>query len=520
MKPSIIAIEGARLAGQGWLGVLESVSGSRRGDEADLRLPDESGGPVKRGTPPSGGQRFVSDKSGVPMECGTPPSGDQRFVPDESGVPMECGTPPSGGQRFVRDESSVPMECGTPPSGGQRFVPDESGVPMECGTPPSVGQRFARDKSDGPPPYVGGYNCRGFTVIEMIGVLVVLALLAAALVPTFIRRMDMAAASKDKAELDAMADALRQYIVRGTPQTIPAVAGLPGAIANELALPLNSITDNARRFSRAFLMEQNFLNGVALPYSQDANGFAKPANTRIMIVSSLSENLPVPSGTLSASEFDPIWNTPEGAKPSNGTWTAFKSGDDLHIKRITLEPLFHQLILVDHDDTHPALFSIDTNAPAASGLVWNRYYLDGTVLRLTNTAPTSMSHLLQRSISFVFEDGAWRGMIQGVGIDTNIVDTATLNASNFVNSANAFFSSTLNGGASKGASQTSVLVAMYTFMFDYVFWANQCPHFDWHGYNASSLSTLPEFKMLNDMGQSCNGCGSIDSISGQNGILK
>ena len=31
------------------------------------------------------------------------------------------------------------------------------------------------------------------------------------------------------------------------------------------------------------------------------------------------------------------------------------------------------------------------------------------------------------------------------------------------------------------ASQFGVMISMYTFMFDYTFWANECPHFDYHG---------------------------------------
>ena len=100
-------------------------------------------------------------------------------------------------------------------------------------------------------------------------------------------------------------------------------------------------------------------------------------------------------------------------------------------------------------------------------------------------------------------------------------NSTSLSASNFVSSATTFYASSWNQTAQSGASQTSVLVAMYTFMFDYVFWATECPyHFDYHGYTGSSLSTLPEYKMLNDMGQSCKGCNGIDSFSGSGGLLK
>ncbi len=61
---------------------------------------------------------------------------------------------------------------------------------------------------------------------------------------------------------------------------------------------------------------------------------------------------------------------------------------------------------------------------------------------------------------------------------------------------------------------------MYTFMFDYVFWATECPHFGWHGLSTNSTpSNLPEYNLLNDIGSSTS-VGSIGKYSGANGLLK
>ena len=68
---------------------------------------------------------------------------------------------------------------------------------------------------------------------------------------------------------------------------------------------------------------------------------------------------------------------------------------------------------------------------------------------------------------------------------------------------------------SDGASQRSAMIAMYTFMYDYTFWATECPHFDDHGASGNSI---PEYKMLNDQGQ--NSSGNIDSFTGTSGLLK
>src|SRR6266567_629910 len=60
---------------------------------------------------------------------------------------------------------------------------------------------------------------RGFTAIEVIGVLTVIALLAAAVIPNVIRRIDHAAWTKETADLNTIADAYTQYIQRN--KTVP-----------------------------------------------------------------------------------------------------------------------------------------------------------------------------------------------------------------------------------------------------------------------------------------------------------
>src|SRR5205823_11128591 len=149
----------------------------------------------------------------------------------------------------------------------------------------------------------------------------------------------------------------------------------------------------------------------------------KPVSARVMIVSSLASALPsgLPSGVLSTSDFDPIWNAAENAKPS--TWTTWAgSGDDLRIKKLNLEPLFHQLILFNHDPPNDdpardAPFSIDrgpTKTVASGPPGWNKYYLEGSDLWLLDSSfNVRTRYLLSRNISFIFESAQWRGQIQG-----------------------------------------------------------------------------------------------------------
>jgi len=359
-------------------------------------------------------------------------------------------------------------------------------------------------------------------LIESIAVMAVIAILAAMAVPTIIRRVDRAAWTKETADLNAIGDAFTQSIFRT--KTIPTFTNWASAVASQMSLPVSAVLTNGRRYARAFLIDPNVdIEGVDLttvPYTQTINGTYKPNNARVMIVSSLSG--PLENGIRSAPQdvptFQALWDTTEGGTPAG--WTM--SGDDLRIKKLNLEPLFHQLILVKHDATNiPAPFTIDgsvTNTVATGALGRDKYFLDGTVLGLYGSAFNLQTrHLLTRSISFVFESGSWRGQLQG---GETFSDTSGTNASTFLTLATTFYNKPVNPGAGSGASPSAVLISMYTFMFDYVFWATQCPtNFDWHGYNpGSNPSGLPEYRMLNDMGQNN---GGVDGYSGGNsGLLK
>ena len=137
--------------------------------------------------------------------------------------------------------------------------------------------------------------------------------------------------------------------------------------------------------------------------------------------------------------------------------------------------------------------------------IWNKYYLDGTILGVLDTNGVVQSrHRLKRSISFIFQSGEWSD-------DQNPSSPAySGSAAGFVNHAIAFLSSSNNPYAAKGTSPTGVLITMYTFMFDYALWANECPHFSWHDQGGSNPQGVPEYIMLDNQGQNN---GNIDTFT-------
>src|SRR5882724_9619800 len=89
-----------------------------------------------------------------------------------------------------------------------------------------------------------------FSLIEMIGVLAVIAILAAALVPNVIRRMEIAAWQTEASDLKVMADGLVKTIL--TDKQIPASTDIATKVATYLNMSINQVTNTPRRFARAF----------------------------------------------------------------------------------------------------------------------------------------------------------------------------------------------------------------------------------------------------------------------------
>src|SRR2546422_6527290 len=102
----------------------------------------------------------------------------------------------------------------------------------------------------------------GWTLIESIAVMAVLAILAAMIAPTVIKRVDRAAWTKETADLNAIGDAFTQSILRT--KKIPDASSWATFIAtNQASFPVSSILTNGRRYARAFLIDPSLsINGA------------------------------------------------------------------------------------------------------------------------------------------------------------------------------------------------------------------------------------------------------------------
>jgi len=343
---------------------------------------------------------------------------------------------------------------------------------------------------------------KAFSAIELIGVLSVIAIAAAAIVPNVIRKIDRATWVRETSDLSTMANGLVQTIKRD--KQIPATNAIAQAIAKYSDLATSQVTNTSRGLRRLFLADPGIsINGLDLSsaYIQGSSGASsRPANTRVMILSTIA----LPAVSTISDSFANIWNTPINGKPAS--WTG--KADDLCIQRVELGSLFHKVYLLNIDTNHLGRFTLETNAPvdvAYNGGELTAYVLDGTALNLYEMGGTTLEVrvIIVQDESFVYQSDRWsRGLTTsqlspslgafGVAVQNFLVAP----------SRPAKFAST----------QQAVIDEFYTYLSSYALWASGNPaagvtNFQGTG-TANSAPQYPYYGVLHDSQ------GRLDSLTG------
>lgn len=252
-------------------------------------------------------------------------------------------------------------------------------------------------------------RARGFSLLEMIGVLSVMAILAGALAPSVFQILEEAYQEAEERSLETIADALESYIRRN--KVIPSVAtnDWTVAVADHASLSPQLVLTNEKNFNRRLYADPMFFttsNQAWTGYTQTQGLATMPNSPRLMLVSDLDGN--VSANLNTNARFSDVWEQNIGA--------LLVESDTLLIERINLAPLFVRAVLMNAN-TSQAGYALEGGteasvAAASGGADGSRtvFVIAGTRLDL-NAAPFPGAGLLTREI--VTADVSWRYQTDG-----------------------------------------------------------------------------------------------------------
>jgi hypothetical protein len=316
-----------------------------------------------------------------------------------------------------------------------------------------------------------------------------MAILASVVAENVVEKMKRSARDAELGNLGNFATAFTKCIQRD--KTILTPTNWAVTISDELSLPLSKVRKTTSGAYRLFITDPAFTVGTnlstPLPYTQTVRGSPQPANTRVLMVSSLAGSLP--SLTIDATAFNSIWGVGPDQIPTGwpSAWGTY--GKEVKVQRVDLGYLFHRVVLNNLDVLRNAPYSIDstntlTYVPAGTRL--EAWYIDGTAINFHfNDGSLQAREFIHEDVSYVYENGRWSrylnyGRNNLMGLFGQMVD--------------AFLASPPNPDTKFAASQQSIVDEMYNYLWYFGLWAEEGFPVD----GTKPLPQVPEFRVVVD----------------------
>ena len=236
---------------------------------------------------------------------------------------------------------------------------------------------------------------RAFTLLEMIGVLAILGVLATLMAPNALKAIDRAAAKTETALLAGLAEHLATYLVEN--EALPATATWPAALADYAETNAAGLATNKRQVARVLIYD--------------------PANSpaeRAVFLSSMRSGLalPTPANINTANRFQDIWDTPDGELPTAASWNGWtawtavaNSGDYLLVQRVNLKSIY-----LDELKTCSVALN-NTTSIATSYQILDRSGAQIAASALAAGATTTLNNLAKGDRVLVYATASYSGLV-------------------------------------------------------------------------------------------------------------
>jgi prepilin-type N-terminal cleavage/methylation domain-containing protein len=248
-------------------------------------------------------------------------------------------------------------------------------------------------------------NERGFTLIELIAVLTIMAILASAIIPNLANEVTKAAASAEDQSLATIHRALDEYVVNT--HVFPGIGAgqWDAAIAPFLSLPTSAIGVNRIGSARRIIVRPTSGLG-AVPYDQAALFTAGtlptafPLQSRLLLISDLNGD--TPTDVLANDQFDAVWQQ-TGVIP-----IGFTSTDKFRIERISFARFFHPVTVNCASVANTPQWSIDAAAlQALNAGVITVYLITGTLLNMFINGTPAGTIVVNRPVGVNYDGATW-----------------------------------------------------------------------------------------------------------------
>ncbi len=197
---------------------------------------------------------------------------------------------------------------------------------------------------------------QGFTLMELIGAMAIIAVLAAVLAPSVTDGIDRAYATAEEDNLRTLVSALEQEVLRNKHIPRQNTAEWTAAVAAYADLPIDQVAFNARGHRRALYVDPQFFSATeaTFPGYQQTTGLSnRPFSPRLMLVSDLTRN--APNAPRTAADFAAIWNQTNAS--------SVLEGPKVKVERLNLAGHFHRVLLMNANAQQPS-YALENGATA------------------------------------------------------------------------------------------------------------------------------------------------------------